>query len=239
MKYICIKIATLFILTLTSLLAHGQYGSCTQSTAQVNQIFYPNTSTVYTSTVSMEWLYLCGSNTIVYDTAHPLCRQVLLESGTTYITNSQGCPYADFIYAKSSSTVIIKANGNPATFRVIYELGATIIDQTGSAITSTCSALNFPVINCSVGISEISEQQELFYTYPNPSCSKINIDLKSDNNQFVEIKIANQLGETVFEQKKWLNNEKSFSIDNLISGSYFIHIKTKLGQQTRKLIVVQ
>jgi hypothetical protein len=210
----------IFFLTL-HLNCFSQYGGCNQSTLTVDQVFYPATSTVYTSSVSMEVLYLCGPNTVVYDTAYPYCRQVLLQANTMYITNSQGCVLADFIYAKSTSTVLIKANGNPGTFRVIYELGATIIDQTGNAVTFTCSSLSFPTINCSVGIKTNDLFSNEISFFPNPATDKIYLTGESINLKNEQVLITNTLGQIVLKQS--YSNE--IDINTLAKGIYFLSIK--------------
>ena len=94
-------------------------------------------------------------------------------------------------------------------------------------------------MNCFTGIKEASLRQTIFKFYPNPSITKINIEFITSNDQFAEIRITNQLGEIVHEIKQWAIIDKEISIDNLSNGSYFIQIKTRLGQQTEKLIILR
>lgn len=220
----------------------SQYAGCNQSTLTVNQIFYPATSTVYTSSlVGMEVLYLCGPNTIVYDTLYPPCRQVLLQPNTMYVTNSQGCEIADFIYAKSTSTVLIKANGNPGTFRVIYELGATIIDQTGSAVTFTCSSLSFPTINCTVGFKANELLNIPIVIYPNPATDyfDLNIEDFEARANVTSFYIYNSLGQVMCEEKLTFNNgQKRINTSDLAKGIYLVTIKTIKNESINKKLVI-
>lgn len=95
-----------FLLTILKL--SGQQlpnGNCVETNLVPDTFFYPNTSTTYTNNnIIQECLYLCGPNTVVYDTIPPFgkCRTVLLNSGCTYYTSNSGCSYLNGILAKKT-----------------------------------------------------------------------------------------------------------------------------------------
>ncbi len=216
--------------------------SCNQSTLTVNTFFLPSTTSVYSNTtIPMEVLYLCGPNTIVYDTItqYHNCRNVLINPGCTYYTNSAGCIWADFLLAKNSSTLVISSTANSNTIRIFYEVGATIINYTSGSGTQSfvCTSLSFPTGSCATNITEKNAEDYVFLIYPNPSNSKINIEAVNFHSQYVDISIFNQLGELMFHRKEWAVSEKEIPCEILSNGLYFIQVKTSRGQRTEKLIV--
>lgn len=219
--------------------AFSQHMGCDQSTITVNRIFYPNSTAVDTNVnVGFDVVYLCGPNTIVYDTLFPYCRQVLLSPNTKYISNSQGCAFADFIYAKSTSTVILRADGNPGTFRVIYEPGAVIIDQTNSAITTTCNAISFPNISCSVGFShKESKNTNNISISPNPSHNYIMIKGVSQNEIFYTV-ITDMEGRVLYNERLVTNNSVSHLNVDLMDGMYLVTIQNIKHETVIKKLVI-
>lgn len=230
-----------FLLIEIALKSQIQFAAgCNQSTLNINTVFLPNTTTSYSNaTIPAEVLYLCGPNTIVIDTISKfhLCRNVLINPGCIYYTNSGGCTWSEYILAKNNSTVVVSST-SWSGINIYYEPGATIIDYSvPGAQTFSCASLTFPTASCYTGIYENNLEQFSFIIYPNPANSKIIIKIFNFDNQFVDLSIANQLGELVLHRKKWAISENEIPIDNFSNGLYYVQIKTSHGQRNEKLII--
>lgn len=217
-------------------------GNCVESTLIPDTYFYPNTTTTFSnSNIIQECLYLCGPNTVVYDTLIPSgkCRTVFVNSGCIYYTKNGGCSYLNGILAKNNSTIVVMPNANCSSFRIWYEPNATIIIQCtplGGLQTYSCSSITFPSVNCTTNILENSFINQSLKIWPNPASSNINIELRDIDNRITEIKIVNQLGQVIFECKNNLSSNEQIPIDKFLSGLYFIYVNTKNGPQKEKFI---
>ncbi len=212
---------------------------CNASSRIPTNVFYPNTNTNFSS-LSQYTLYLCGPNTVVYDTVNPgYSKMFLVNTGST-LTIVGGSPGpTDAVWLKAGATLILKW-GNPNLWLVMYEPGATIIDMVGGLTPITCTTtITFPSVNCFAGINEIDKKESVFKSWPNPTSDKINIELLNSDNQFADISIINFLGETIYEVKQWQVSGRKIPIDFLSNGSYFLCVKTKTRQEIQKLIVVK
>ncbi len=224
------------ILLVATSLVKGQL-SCT-STYTVGDIFYPNTVSTPTF-ASNGYQYLCGPNTLVYDTISIGCLFVYVNTGSTLYYN-RGCPQLNVntVWLKNNSTLNILANCPPTSLKVYYEPLATINNPAAVQIGSVaCTSITFPAINCATGINDHGNQEAIFLVYPNPSSSEINIETVNFHYNTADISIFNQLGELVLRRKDWRVSEKEINIDILSSGLYFIQVKTSKGQQTQKLVI--
>ena len=237
-----INIFLLLIFFLQFNKAKSQTWSCDQSTTAISTKYYPNTTSNITTTVTnFNATYLCGPNTIVYDTAgYYGCRLMLISNSATLISSSPTCLMVDLYYVKNGGTLIIKSNANGYGFRVFYEPLANIIDNSSGGVqTFSCTSILFPSVNCVTGVNEHTEQNNFFKIWPNPTSTKINIDLIGINNQSAGIIITNELGEIVFENKQFSFTNKEIPVDNLKDGVYFIQVKTKERQQREKFILIR
>lgn len=221
---------------LSAFLVKGQ-PSCS-TTGTVGDIFYPNTTTTPTFATNGTQ-FLCGPNTVVYDTVSIGCLFVHVNTGCT-LFYSRGCPQLNVntVWLKNNSTLNILGSA-PATALTVYYEPLAVINNTASVPIGSvaCTSVIFPPINCATGINEHNKQQSIFLVYPNPSSSQINIETLNFQYNTADISIFNQLGELVLRRKDWRVSEKEISIDNISSGLYFIQIKTTQGQQTEKLII--
>jgi len=227
----------LVILFLSVRLVKGQ-PTCS-STSTLGDIFYPNTVSTPTTPPTNFTQFLCGPNTIVYDTLPIGCLFVHVNTGCT-LFYSRGCPTLNVnaVWLKNNSTINVLPNCPPNSLRIIHEPLAIINNPASVSIWLVpCASLSFPAINCSTGINEQSNQESLFLVYPNPSSSEINIETVNFHYNTADISIFNQLGELVLRKRDWRVSEKEIKIDDLSGGLYFIQVKTIHGQQTQKLIV--
>jgi len=233
------KFLLLTFLTLTNLI-NGQT-VCNPSISIPMDIFYPYTTSVLPtfSVSSNSLVYLCGPNTVLYDTlGSGKCHAAYVNSGCTLIfkQNPSVCGGPHPIYLKSNSTLILKAGGQ---VWIYYEPLTTIINLAGVPVFSTsCASINFPIVNCANGLNKNNKKEIIFEIFPNPTSSKININVLNPDEQFADIRITSQCEDVVFENKKWQISDKEIPIEKISNGYYFIQIKTKLGQQIEKLIVI-
>jgi Secretion system C-terminal sorting domain len=75
--------------------------------------------------------------------------------------------------------------------------------------------------------------------YPNPSIDKLNVKLKSNVNEPVQIRIINASGkvlETIRFQKATLEEEAVLNVKDLPSGTYFLEIFYHKGRETLKFV---
>lgn len=226
----------LSILTVFCLLFVRTNGQTCTWTLTPQDIFYPNTNSVETSTTS-SLIYLCGPNTVVYDT-NASCRNAYLNAGCTLYHKST-CLGSTYFYLKNGSSLIILPGANNV-FMITLEPTATYTNMSASSVsTYSCSSVSIPTINCTTGINEQNKAQNLFKIWPNPSSSKINVVLKNTNYTTANVIITNELGKTVYEYKQFSFSSNEIPVDNLNDGIYFIFIKTKEGQQSEKFILVR
>lgn len=214
--------------------------SCNQSTININTILPPNSVTTLTTFGVVNVFYLCGPNTVLYDTIpinpNGSCRYVLLEAGSKFVTKTIGCLLFDIIYAKNSSTVIIQPGVNPST-RLIFEPLATIIDQVGLTNTISCTSISFPIVNC--GVTSISESNALdsqFEIYPNPANDRLNLKFISNEKEFYKAQILNSTGKVVKEIDLYSNVQ--ISIEDLPNGIYILNCKNLESLTVNKRFVI-
>lgn len=93
------------------------------------------------------------------------------------------------------------------------------------------TSYKFNLNNLSASISENSESQ--FKVYPNPASTDIKIDISEFNNQEkLEVKIVNQLGQVLIDEP--LNSNSTIHLSNINTGIYFVEIYSgnrKIGSQ--------
>jgi hypothetical protein len=195
----------------------------------VNTIFYPNTVTDYTNNLSV--LYLCGPNTVVYDTTAVFCRWVYVNSGCTYIINQNGCPHPSTIYLKNNATLIIKANVYTDGFNVVSEPSTTIINSSTLTLGNyTCAAISFPTVNCSAtGIKSFENESDRVSLYPNPvnETLQLNYENFNDNDNY-KIGIYNSIGQPIREEEiLFKNNTAVIDTKNIPNGVYVLKLSSR------------
>ncbi len=196
----------LFLLILFSLFITIKAQNCSQ-TAVPNYIFYPNTTSSPSFTNTYSTIYLCGTNTILYDTtsANIGCRTVYVNAGAKYQTNNiANCVFSNFIYAKSSSTVVLTNNAHGIIY---YEPGATIVitaTSTGGINQNSCTAISFPTVNCiASGLNELNVKEYKLKVFPNPANDVLTIevaDAELSRSGSFKLQITNSLGQVIREE---------------------------------------
>ena len=177
--------------------------------------------------------YLCGPNTIVYDTIGPARSwSVYVDSYSTLNLKPSSVSYQE-IWLKSTSTLNL-TNGS-STLYVYAETGAIINQPSVPHIYTlallTCPSISYPFINCATGLVENNTELNVKIS-PNPTNSIINIT--DEQNQFKNssITIADHLGQIVLT----VPFSNQIDIGSLTSGMYFLILQNKTNKKTVKII---
>lgn len=98
--------------------------------------------------------------------------------------------------------------------------------------------LKIVAANKSYEYSDVRTVEHVFFSkfvdaYPNPMIDNINLKINTD---LQDISVIDQLGKTVYFQKK-PNNNQNISLPNLKSGTYFLEFKIASGKAYRKVLV--
>jgi hypothetical protein len=222
--------------TLTCLLVfllcfNGKGQPSCSTTGTLGDIFYPNTVSTPTYATNGNQ-YLCGPNTVVYDTISIGCLFVHVNTGSTLFYN-KGCPQTigGYVWLKNNSTLNILA-GSPG-LTVYYEPLATINNTAAIAINSVaCASITFPTINCATGINEQDNQEAVFLVYPNPVSNNLFIPTEQYFKEGGEIEITNTLGQTVLRSQY----KSEVDVSQLTQGCYFLKLKSNNQQFNSKFI---
>lgn len=218
-----------FIIFLVSCFIKAQT-NCTPSTIPVEN-FYPNTTNTGTVNVNVSDIqYLCGPNTILYDTIQSTCRQVYVDNFSTLYLKAD-CQAVQNIWLKSNC--VLNILDGPSIIYIHVETGAIINQPAGlhsySIIMDTCSSIVYPYINCTTGLIENVDEIKI-NVFPNPTNSILNIvDEKNQfNNSTIEIK--NHLGQMIYAAAY----SSQIDLSNLSSGIYFLTIRDNYNRKTMK-----
>jgi hypothetical protein len=192
--------------------------ACTPGSAPTD-IFYPNSTSVPSTNNGPR--YLCGPNTVVYDTLNLGCRFVYVSAGSTLVLNNSSpiCGGTGWIFLKSNSTLILLPNAMPAG--IITESSTTIVNQTGQIISpASCSLITFPAVNCSTGLSNLTSGSSAFLIWPTPCSTKVNFDFSNFTDKYADISFVNQFGQSVKTFRQFSLDRNEIPIDDLPNGSY-------------------
>ncbi len=232
----------LLLLSLATFSAGAQVAGCNQTSFSPITICYPNSTKVIPQPTSTDIIYLCGPNSIVYDTLTPggiKFRNVFVNAGGFYHFKSLISNNQVNIYAKAGSTVQIESGSfTTFVFNVYKEAGATITNlSTGTITTTNCLAISGPSINCAAAsVNNLSKNNSAINIYPNPLSDKfiINLDKSYEN---VSLNLINQLGEVVLKNEFAALYQKEISIESFPTGIYYLTLKGKDIFETRKIVL--
>ena len=147
----------------------------------------------------------------------------------------------DFIFVSNNATVVIKPNNSgPGSFKIYYEVGGVIIDQTNGVGVETysCSSFIFPSVNCtSTNLLESKKKQNSFDIYPNPSNNVLTVEMPTPE-LFSRIKIINSLNQVVREEE--VTSINKIIINDLPNGIYLLNLfSSKLGTASKRFVIAR
>lgn len=206
-------------------------------------ICYPNQILNVGGNVLTNLVYLCGPNSVVWDTASPSLlkiRQIFVKAGSVYNFKGSLLTNQVTLYAKAGSTVNIEPGTNIGLlFTINKEVGAVVNNySSGTIITNVCVMINGPSINClSTNVNEVGSINAQFW--PNPSTGKVNLTTEIANGSEISVRVSNQMGETLYTEKYLQEGSRQLSLENLSAGLYFVDIRSENVAETRKLLLVK
>lgn len=167
---------------------------------------------------------LCANQTGVSFTCPPLPNtnsyQWTVPSGST-IVSGQGT---------TSITVNLGANNG--------KVGVKAFNDCGQSGTTTYSVN----LSCRLQAEKTDVDDNNIDVYPNPAKDKFYISLSSDNEEVVEVSIADLLGKTIRTELIPVRtgiNKMVFERESMISGIYFVTVKAADKVYQRRLIIDQ
>ena len=200
--------------------------------------FSANSSTNFTTQVVWpDVLFLCGPNTVVYDTTHTSstsCNNVYINAGCTFITSNGVCSMVSNYYVKSGGTIQIQPNTYTVGSYICFEPGATIIDFSSGMTQYTCTAIPPPTYTCSVTSVAENHFRSLALIWPNPVRDVLNIDINNSNE--CDIKIYNSLGQEV-KVINGLSEKSKIDLSEFSNGLYNVVIISNDSYETKKILI--
>ena len=155
------------------------------------------------------------SGNIIYDTLN------WVQISGTYIANGGEKYLTIGNFKDNANTLIDSINNNVPQSR--YESYLFIDDVS--------------VIDCTVGINELENQQLQFFISPNPVKNKLLIQLTKSNSEIRKLEIVNVLGEMVLSTNNFqLQNKIETDVGLLKSGVYFVKVFSDKGIAVKKFI---
>lgn len=213
------------ITVIISLFTNGQ-NNCNPTTIPTD-IYYPNSITTPTNNFGRE--YLCGPNTLVYDTIEYGCHFVYVNSGCTlFFKPTVSCAAASYIWLKNNSILNIVQGIGP-TF-IFHETNATINNPYLVTVSSySCASITFPTVNCIPnGIKENNSNTSTFEIYPNPAFDKLNIEFTFGEKEFTKAEIINSIGQVIKEiDLSYTNKKATININELQNGVYVLKLSSR------------
>ena len=187
--------------------------------------------TGYTYILNPGQAYGPASYTTRYECAYSASGQSAsdrMSNGNIYVNASAGQGGAGVMYEVDSDGNIVWGPYNsqtPKGFR--YECdypGIIALEQYINTSTSSCFT------------SSITEVDDSFLIYPNPTTGIINIELSSLNHNFSEFSVTNITGQEI--RRESLNNKKNIQLNlqGYSEGLYFINLINSKGETYAKRI---
>ena len=151
-----------------------------------------------------------------------------MSNGNIYVNASSGQGGAGVMYEVNSDGDIIGGPYNsqtPKGFR--YEC-----DHPG--VIALESFVNFATSSCFT--SSISEVDESYLIYPNPTNGSVNIDLSALSQNPVELMVTNITGVEIHRELINNNQRIQFDLSGYSEGMYFINILNRKGEMISQRI---
>lgn len=172
------------------------------------------------------------TQTITWDVANTTAAPVSCANVSILLSTDGGLTYPTTIIASTpndGSEVITIPNVNTAQARIM-------VASVGNVFYHV-NPVNFTIIQ-TLGVNEVTKDNDAFVVYPNPSKGILNIKFKG-KSEIHDISIYDLSGRLVFRSlNNSVNNEKvaTYHLENLTKGEYVITIKSKNVDKTVKWI---
>lgn len=193
-------------------------------------IYYPNTTSTPTAVSGYE--YLCGPNTVVYDTINSGCHFVYINPGCNLIFKYGECAGPSDIWIKNGGTLTLVSTSVSAV--VFYEPSAVINNSVGASITSnSCTSISFPTVNCTgVGLFNSYLGDNQFRVYPNPTREKLIIECTKVPDEKGEVALQSLCGEILLRTEF----KSVIDLSAFPNGIYFLSVQNCETRSVFKII---
>jgi len=155
----------------------------------------------------------------------------------------------------ANNTITLDA-GNPGSF-YNWSTGATtqtiVVDSTGVGLGTGTYYVTVTDVNGCIGSDSINitfdpcvgiPENELFdvsiNVFPNPNNGIFTLELFSETNDVIDLKIYNSLSVVVYEEEKLMVSgeySKTIELNNLAGGVYYIILENQIGRFVRKIVI--
>ncbi len=172
------------------------------------------------------------SNTTVYDTiGGGNQKQYYMEPGASLFIKNAATTQV-WMRGNSSLTVIT----GTMSFVSVYKEAAATTSGTFTPAPTTCSAVSFPTVSCTLGINQKANEKAIS-VFPNPASDHITII--NDNAATLVGVIINKIGQKV-KTITIENGNKIVDVSDLAAGIYFLNMSEKNKMiSTQKIIITK
>ncbi len=201
-----------------------------------NVIYYPNTISTPTA-LSLGYMeYLCGPNTVVYDTIGHACKIYVSNNCTlTLKTTCSACAGVTNVFLQGNSVLNIFP-GNCYNYYVASEPTATINNPMNVPVSSnTFATISWPTVNCSANGIRSNNMDNTFEIYPNPVKDKLTVDVENKNAVDINFSLTNSLGQLIHVNSKTVNSQLEIDTSELPIGFYYLKVQNNSGQKVFKI----
>ncbi len=144
-------------------------------------------------------------------------------------------PNATYLWSTGETTPTITVDSTGAGIGGSKAIG---VDVTTAEGCSTSSSLSFTFLDCT-GIGELVSTIGL-RVYPNPNDGNFMLEISTPQNIFVDVKVINAWGKTVYSENNLNINamyKANMNLSQLADGVYFISVENQKSSVTRKLVI--
>lgn len=89
--------------------------------------------------------------------------------------------------------------------------------------------------NCTIGVTNLLQTEEVFILFPNPAQNEISIHLKFNSSSKTKLEIFNSLGKTVYSSNSFIGTS-TIDISNLPKGIYMLYFQYDTKRITKTFI---
>ncbi|MGZ3932400.1 MAG: T9SS type A sorting domain-containing protein, partial [Bacteroidia bacterium] len=122
------------------------------------------------------------------------------------------------VYSGTGVTGNSFSQTNPAIYSAAYS-------YTDTSTGCSNSALKTITVNVCAGVEELS-QSKAISVYPNPGDRFVQVVMKDQNLSVIELSVMDYSGRKVMEQKFTFADKLSLDLSDLVSGIYFIELRS-------------
>jgi PKD repeat protein len=121
----------------------------------------------------------------------------------------------------------------------VYNLCLTITTMGGLCTSTTCDSVNFSMMQGQTAVEEVSAFESL-KLYPNPVSDRLTVNLISNTNGNLSIRLVNMMGQTLsYENITIFNGAINHSLDvsEIANGVYSVEVVLNREKQHQRVVI--